>query len=56
MKNGIKFIGPTPEVIHLMGDKIEARKTAIANDVPVIPGTEHPVKSLAEVRKPIKSI
>ena len=32
-----------------MGDKIEARKTAIANNVPVIPGTESPVKSLDEV-------
>lgn len=51
VKNGIKFIGPTPEVIHLMGDKIEARKTAIANNVPVIPGTESPVKSLDEVKE-----
>lgn len=50
IKNGIRFIGPSPEVIHLMGDKIEARKTAIANDVPVVPGTEKPVKTLQEVR------
>lgn len=34
-----------------MGDKIEARKTAIANNVPIIPGTETPVKSLNEVNK-----
>ncbi|XP_057316676.1 pyruvate carboxylase, mitochondrial-like [Hydractinia symbiolongicarpus] len=51
VKNGIKFIGPSPEIIHLMGDKIEARKTAIANNVPVIPGTETPVKSLKEVKE-----
>eukprot|EP00111_Clytia_hemisphaerica_P011981 TCONS_00035219-protein len=51
IKNGIKFVGPTPDVIHLMGDKIEARKTAIANNVPVIPGTESPVKSLDEVKE-----
>lgn len=51
VKNGIKFIGPSPEIIHLMGDKIEARKTAIANNVPIIPGTETPVKSLNEVKE-----
>jgi len=35
---GIQFIGPTPEVIRLMGDKIEAKKTIAQADVPVIPG------------------
>ena len=35
---GIKFIGPNPEVIILMGDKIEAKKTMEGVDVPVIPG------------------
>jgi acetyl-CoA carboxylase biotin carboxylase subunit len=36
--SGITFIGPTPEVIRLMGDKIEAKKTIAQADVPVIPG------------------
>lgn len=35
---GIKFIGPTPEVIRLMGDKIEAKKTISHAHIPVIPG------------------
>jgi pyruvate carboxylase subunit A len=35
---GIKFIGPTPKVISLMGDKIEAKKTMQKAGVPVIPG------------------
>jgi acetyl-CoA carboxylase biotin carboxylase subunit len=35
---GIKFIGPTPEVIRLMGDKIEAKKTIAHANVPIIPG------------------
>ncbi len=35
---GIKFIGPTPEVIHGMGDKIEAKRTMRNAGVPVIPG------------------
>ena len=36
--SGIKFIGPNPEVIRLMGDKIEAKKTIASANVPVIPG------------------
>ena len=36
--SGIKFIGPTPEVIRLMGDKIEAKKTIAKAHIPVIPG------------------
>jgi len=35
---GIKFIGPSPKVISLMGDKIAAKKTMEKADVPVIPG------------------
>ena len=37
-KAGIKFIGPTPEVISLMGDKIAAKKTMEQAGVPIIPG------------------
>jgi acetyl-CoA carboxylase biotin carboxylase subunit len=36
--SGIKFIGPTPEVIRLMGDKIEAKKTIANAKIQVIPG------------------
>lgn len=36
--SGIKFIGPTPEVIRLMGDKIEAKNTIAQAHIPVIPG------------------
>lgn len=35
---GIKFIGPSPKVISLMGDKIAAKKTMEKAGVPVIPG------------------
>ncbi|MBK6931593.1 MAG: acetyl-CoA carboxylase biotin carboxylase subunit [Saprospirales bacterium] len=37
---GIKFIGPTPEQIRAMGDKITAKETMIAAGVPCIPGSE----------------
>ena len=37
---GIKFIGPKPNQIRKMGDKITAKETMIASGVPVIPGSE----------------
>ncbi len=37
---GIKFIGPTPEQIRKMGDKITAKETMLAAGVPCIPGSE----------------
>lgn len=36
----ITFIGPSPEVIRMMGDKSEAKRTMIAAGVPVTPGSE----------------
>jgi acetyl-CoA carboxylase biotin carboxylase subunit len=36
--HGIKFIGPTPEMINGMGDKITAKETMIKAGVPVVPG------------------
>ncbi|MES2995731.1 MAG: acetyl-CoA carboxylase biotin carboxylase subunit [Verrucomicrobiota bacterium] len=38
--SGIKFIGPSATVINMMGDKATARATAVANGVPVTPGSE----------------
>ncbi len=38
--HGIKFIGPTPEMINAMGDKITAKETMIRAGVPVVPGGE----------------
>ncbi len=43
---GIKFIGPTPEMIRKMGDKITAKETMIKAGVPVIPGSEGLIKDL----------
>lgn len=39
-KAGILFVGPSPECIQIMGDKIEARKCAVKAGVPVVPGYE----------------
>lgn len=53
-EHGMTFIGPTPEHIRLMGDKITAKETALALGIPVIPGSKGAVdiggdvKALAE--------
>ncbi len=37
---GLIFIGPPPETIALLGDKVQAKRTAVEQGVPVIPGSE----------------
>ena len=37
---GLVFVGPSPEAIRVMGDKLTARQTVMAAGVPVVPGTE----------------
>jgi len=44
----VEFIGPKPEHIRLMGDKIEAKRTAKRLGIPVVPGSEGGVKSDSE--------
>ena len=44
----IKFIGPTPEMINSMGDKITAKETMTKAGVPVVPGGEDLLKDLDE--------
>src|ERR671913_255623 len=48
--HGIKFIGPTPDMINRMGDKISAKETMIKAGVPVIPGSEGLLQSLDEAK------
>ena len=45
---GIKFIGPPSSVLAKMGDKLEAKKIAVACGVPVIPGTREPLRDADE--------
>ena len=45
---GIVFIGPTAEMQRMVGDKIAARKVAVAAGVPVIPGTDNPIETEEE--------
>ena len=43
--HGIVFIGPTPEHIRMMGDKVTAKQTAKALGLPVVPGSEGALES-----------
>jgi acetyl-CoA carboxylase biotin carboxylase subunit len=48
--HGIKFIGPTPDMINSMGDKITAKETMIKAGVPVVPGGEGLLQSVDEAK------
>ena len=52
----IKFIGPKPHVIGMMGDKVEARRTMTAAGVPILPGSPDPIESADEAIKLAKEI
>jgi acetyl-CoA carboxylase biotin carboxylase subunit len=54
--HGLTFIGPSPDHIRLMGDKIQAKETMRRRDVPVVPGTDGPVKSDAEAEAAARAI
>ncbi|WP_315913180.1 biotin carboxylase N-terminal domain-containing protein [Arthrobacter sp. lap29] len=47
---GLSWIGPTPEAIRLLGNKVTAREIAVRAGAPLVPGTDGPVASGAEVR------
>ncbi len=55
-KHGIKFIGPSADIISKMGDKIEAKRIAKKFGLPVIEGSEGGVKSLDEAKSIGKEI
>jgi acetyl-CoA carboxylase biotin carboxylase subunit len=48
--HGIIWIGPKPEHIRVMGDKIEAKRTAAALGLPLVPGSDGPVENIAEAK------
>ena len=50
-ETGIKFIGPTPDMINAMGDKITAKQTMIAAGVPVVPGIDGLLESVEHAKK-----
>jgi acetyl-CoA carboxylase biotin carboxylase subunit len=55
-KHGIKFIGPSSDLISKMGDKIEAKRIAKNNGLPIIEGSEGGVKNYDEAKSICKKI
>src|SRR5882672_978730 len=50
-EHGITFIGPTPDHIRMMGDKITAKQAVVGLGIPVVPGSDGPVGDLAAAEK-----
>ncbi len=48
---GLTFVGPSAHSIEMMGDKISAKQAAKKFNVPMVPGTEDPIKDLAEAKQ-----
>ncbi|MEO6581366.1 MAG: acetyl-CoA carboxylase biotin carboxylase subunit [Sphingomicrobium sp.] len=54
--HNIIFVGAKPEHIRTMGDKIEAKRTAAKLGLPLVPGSDGPLTSIAEARKIAKKV
>ena len=54
--HNIIWIGPKPEHIRTMGDKVEAKRTAAALGLPLVPGSDGPIRTIAEARKVAEEI
>ena len=50
-KCGIKFIGPSADAMDALGDKANAKKTMIENDVPVVPGSDGVIESIEQAKE-----
>lgn len=50
-KAGLYWIGPSPETIQMLGDKVQARATALKSELPITPGSDGPVKNLEDAKK-----
>ena len=55
-QHGIIWVGPKPEHIRTMGDKIEAKRTAAALGLPLVPGSPGPLESIAEAARMAEEI
>ncbi len=48
---GLIFVGPSPESMELMGDKLSAKQAVKQFDVPLVPGLDHAISDIAEAKK-----
>ena len=50
-ENGIIFIGPSPDAIKTMGDKLAAKRAVSNYDIPMVPGTDHAMSDYQDALK-----
>ena len=55
-ENDIAFIGPSSRSVKMMGSKIAARQLMKENDVPIVPGSTEPIRSIVDAKKFAKKI
>src|SRR5262249_9527517 len=55
-EHGFTFIGPSPEHIRLMGDKVRAKAAAMRLGIPVVPGSPEAVRDIAEAEEAARTI
>ncbi len=55
-ENGIIFIGPSANIMNMMGDKINSKKIAKEANVPTVPGIDKPIKTIEEAKQIAKEI
>lgn len=55
-KNNITFIGPKSHAMRVMGDKLAAKDTVKAYDIPMVPGLDHAITDIEEAKKVAKEI
>ena len=48
--HGLCWVGPKPEHIRIMGDKVEAKRTAAKLGLPLVPGSPGPIENVTEAR------
>ena len=48
---GITFIGPTPEAMEIMGNKLSAKAAALKYHIPMVPGTEEAITDVEQAKK-----
>lgn len=55
-KNNITFIGPKSHAMRVMGDKLAAKETVKAYDIPMVPGLDHAITDIEEAKKVAKEV
>jgi acetyl-CoA carboxylase biotin carboxylase subunit len=48
---GLIFIGPSPEAMEIMGNKLSAKAAALRYNIPMVPGTEHAITDVEDAKK-----